>query len=382
MSDVKARLPKAVPVLGVLTLAGLVAAGWLPRARRAEAVERQRAFSAAPRRVVTGVVQRAPAKATFSLSGTAAPMRAAVVTARGTGFVQSTLVDLGDPVKAGQVLAVLESPEVDEDVNRAKARLTEAEANVMLARSAAERSGRLSEQGVASKQQAEEAQSRLTTAIAAVETTRADTLRLSALKGFTRVVAPFAGVVTRRFIEQGALVSSDRAPLFEVAQTDTLKVTVDVPQWLAADVRPGLAVSIAAAQRPGLAVDARVTRSAFALDPVTRTLRVEALVEKPGALLANAFVQVTFTVERADPPLLVPASAVVPRADGVRVHVVNDGVIATTLVTIARDQGRTVEVLTGVAAGAKVVLNPPDDLENGERVEVIPPVQPDAGVAR
>jgi RND family efflux transporter MFP subunit len=382
MSDVKPRLPKAVPVLGVLTVLSLVAAGWLPRARRAEAVERQRAFSVAPRRVVIGVVQRAPAKATFSLSGTAAPLRAAVVTARGTGFVQSTLVDLGDIVKAGQVLAVLESPEVDEDVNRAKARLTEAEANVMLARSAAERSGRLSEQGVASKQQAEEAQSRLTTAIAAVETTRADTLRLSALKGFTRVVAPFAGVVTRRFIEQGALVSSDRAPLFEVSQTDTLKVTVDVPQWLAADVRPGLAVSIAPAQRPALAVEAHVTRSAFALDPVTRTLRVEALVEKPGALLANAFVQVTFTVERADPPLLVPASAVVPRADGVRLHVVKDGVIATTLVTIARDQGRTVEVLTGVAAGAKVVLNPPDDLANGERVEVIQPNQPDAGVAR
>lgn len=383
MSDetpkVTPRMPKSVPVLFVLVLAGLVAAGWLPRARRAEAVEREHQLAIAPRRVVVGVVQRAPAQATFSLPGTAAPAKSAVVSSKGSGFVQQYFVDLGDAVKAGQVLAVLEAPEVDEDVKRAQARLTEAEANVMLSRSAAERSSRLSEQGVASKQQAEEAQSRLTTAVAAVDTARADVLRLTAVKGYSRVVAPFAGVVTRRLVEQGALVSTDRTPLFELAQTESLKVTVDVPQWLAPDVKPGLVLKVAPPNRPQLAVEARVTRSAGALDPVTRTLRIEALVDKPGALLANAFVQVTFQVERAAPPLVIPASALVARAEGTRVHVVKADVIATTPVQVARDQGRTVEVLTGVEPGMQVVLNPPDDLENGEKVEVL---VPDAGAPR
>lgn len=204
-------------------------------------------------------------------------------------------------------------------------------------------------------------------------------LRLTAVKGYSRVVAPFAGVVTRRLVEQGALVSTDRTPLFELAQTETLKVTVDVPQWLAPDVKQGLVLKVAPPNRPQLAVEARVGRSAGALDPVTRTLRIEALVDKPGALLANAFVQVTFQVERAAPPLIIPASALVARADGARVHVVKANVIATTPVQVARDQGRTVEVLTGVEPGMQVVLNPPDDLENGEKVEVL---VPDAGAPR
>ncbi len=381
-TPVQPKLPKAIPVLFVLVLGALLVVGWLPRVTRAEAVDRQHQLALAPRRVVVGPVTRAPALATFTLPGTAAPLKSTVVTARGTGFVQQYLVDLGDPVKAGQVMAVLEAPEVDEDVKRAQARLHEAETNVTLSRSAAERSTRLSEQGVASKQQAEEAQSRLTTAEASVETARADVLRLAALKGYTRVVAPFAGVVTRRFVELGALVASDRAPLFEVAQTDSLKVTLDVPQWLAMDVKPGLVVKVAPPQRPQLAVEARLTRSAGALDPATRTLRVEALVERPGALLANAFVQITFQLERASPPLSVPASAVVPRADGVRVHTVKQGVVATKQVTVARDLGRTVELLSGVEAGELVVLNPPDDLENGEKVDAVQPPAPDAGVAK
>lgn len=379
MSQPTPRLPKWVPVVGLLTLTGLVLAGWLPRVRRAEAVERQHALALAPRRVVVGVVQRAPVKASFTVTGTAAPVKAAVVTARGTGFVQHYTVDLGDTVKAGQVLAVLEAPEVDEDVKRAQARLTEAEANVTLSRAAAERAARLADQGVASRQQAEEAQSRATSAVAAVETARADLLRLGALKGFTRVVAPFAGTVTKRFVEQGALVSSGGAPLFELAQLDSLKVSIDVPQWLAADVRAGQLVRVSPAQRPTAAVQARVTRTAGALDPATRSLRVEALVDKPGGLLANSFVQVTFEVERSEPPLVVPASAVVPRADGVRVYAVKAGAVAVVPVTVAKDLGRAVELSSGPEVGAEVILNPPDDLEPGERVEV---VRPDAGAPR
>ena len=380
-SPVTPRLSPAVPVVGVVLVGGLLFAGFGPRAERAAQQEKQHRLANGPRRVVVASAVRGPASGAFSLPGTAAPLRATVVTARGTGFVQKYLVDLGDTVKAGQVLALLEAPEVDEEVRRARARVDEAEANVELARSGAERSRRLSEQGAVSKQQAEEAQIRLTTAVAAVETARAELLRLGALKGFGRVVAPFSGVVTRRFVEQGALVS-DRVPLFEVAQTDALRVTVDVPQWLAGDVKVGQVVKVAPSQRPQQTVEARVTRSAQALDAATRTLRIEALVEQPGAILANAFVSVTFEVERSSPPVVVPAAALMARADGLRVVVVRDKVLRLTPVTVARDLGRTVELASGLEAGAQVVVNPPDDVDEGEAVEVVVRPVADAGVGR
>lgn len=376
MSEPKPKLPAAVPVVGVLVVVGLVAAGWLPRAKRAEAVEAQRQAVLAPRRVITAVAQRAPAEATFSLQGTAAPIRSTVVTSRSIGYVQQVFADLGDPVKSGQLLAVLEAPDVDEDVRRAQARFTEAETNVVLARSSAERAARLSEQGVASKQQAEEAQSRLTTAVASVETARADVSRLAAVRGYSRVVAPFEGIVTRRFVEQGSLAASDRAALFEVSQTKALKVTIDVPQWLASEVRVGTPVKVSAGVRGGVPVDAQVTRTAGALDPSTRSLRTEVLIESAGSVLPNAFVNVSFSVVRASPPVIIPASTVAARAEGQRVYVVNNDVVAVKPVSIARDLGRTVEIASGLEPGQVVVVNPTADLEDNERVQV---VRPDGG---
>lgn len=368
-----ARLPRVVPLIGVLGIGGLVTLGVLPRARRAEAVEAQRQAVLLPRRVVTTTAVLASPKMSFSLQGTAAPVKSAIVTARSMGFVHQLFVDLGDTVKAGQPLAVLEAPDVDEEVKRAQARLTEAETNVGLSRSSAERAARLSEQGVASKQQAEEAQSRLTSAIAAVDTARADVLRVTAVRGYARVVAPFAGVIIRRFIEQGALATADRAPLFEVAQTDTLKVVVEVPQWLASDIAVGAPVKIAEAVHAGPPIDAKVTRAAGALDPMTRTMRVEIAIDAPGRLLPNAFVQVTFEVTRTSPPVVVSAAALSTRAEGTRVFEVFDGAVTVRPVTVARDQGRVVELSGGIAPGAQLVVNPPADLEAGEKVRVALP---------
>jgi RND family efflux transporter MFP subunit len=368
-----------LPVVGCLILAGVLLVGWLPRVERAQAVERQNRRVMAPRRVVTAVVELGPAKRSMTLHGTAAPVKSAIVTSRNVGFVQQLLVDLGDTVKRGQVLAVLEAPEVDEDSRRARARLTEAEANLELGQSATERVARLAEQGVASRQAAEEAQSRLSTAVATVASARAEVQRLSAVKGYSRVVAPFDGVITRRFVELGSLAASDRAPLFEVAQIGQLKIAIDVPQWMAADVSVGQEVKVVTAPRTSSAVIAHVTRTSGALDPSTRTLRAEVVIEANRTLLPNAFVEVSFSVERSERSMVVPSSAVVARADGPRVYVAKNGTVTAASVVVARDLGRSVELNSGVEVGDRLVVNPPADLEPGEAVEV---VFPDGGTLR
>jgi RND family efflux transporter MFP subunit len=354
--------------IGAVLLLTLLAVGTLPRIRKAEAVERQHQLAASPRVVVTGVVQKTGPRKHFTLPGNAAPLKSTTIYARSTGFVRALNVDLGDQVKAGQVVAELEAPELDEDVRRSRARLEEAEANVLLAQSASARAQRLAEQGVSSKQQAEEALSRKTTAEASVMTAKADAVRFAALKGFTRVLAPFSGVITKRFVEGGGLVASAQAPLFELAQVNALRVTVDVPQWLATEVLPGTPVKIDTVQGLPTPVAATVTRTSGALDSNTRVLRAEIAVSPAESLMANGYVRVTFELERPSTTVTIPASALSVGGDGARVVEVRDNKAQLTPVVIAQDLGRTIELAKGPPAGALVVLNPPDDLGQGEPV--------------
>ncbi len=215
--------------LAVVALALGVTGTW-PRLARAALVEEQHQRALAPKKVPVAKVVAGPERFELTLPGSVAPMQSSVVYARAAGYVRRFTVDLGDRVKAGQVLADIESPEVDEDVKRARARVEEAEKNVALAQAIAERAERLAKDGVSSQQQVEETRSRLNSARAQVESARADADRVGALRGFSRVTAGFDGVVTRRLIEQGSLVSAGVTPLFELAHVDTLKVTVDVPQ--------------------------------------------------------------------------------------------------------------------------------------------------------
>ncbi len=369
-------------VIGGVVLVLLFIVGTLPRVRRAEAVERQHQNALAPRMVVTAVVQKTAPRKYFTLPGNAAPLKSAIVYARSTGFVRTLHVDLGDEVKAGQVVAELEAPELDEDVRRSRARLEEAEANVLLAQSASSRAQRLAEQGVSSKQQAEEAQSRKTTAEATVMTAKAEASRFATLRGFTRVLAPFSGVVTKRFVESGGLVASAQAPLFELAQITALRVTVDVPQWLAAEVVPGTPVKIDTVQGIQTPVSAAVTRTSGALDSNTRVLRAEIVVSPPGPLVANGYVRVTFEIDKPSNTITIPASALSVGGDGARVVEVREGKAHLTPVVIAQDLGRTIELANGPPEGARIILNPPDDLAQGEPLTVSTIKKPDGGPAK
>jgi RND family efflux transporter MFP subunit len=195
--------------------------------------------------------------------------------------------------------------------------------------------------------------------------------RLAALYAYRRVVAPFDGVITSRHVDRGALVKAAATPLYEIAQTRTLKVFVDVPQSLAGDVQPGLTAEVFAPEAPTRVTPGKVVRTAGALDPGTRTLRTEIHLPGGGALLAGAFVRVRLEVQRSAAPVVVPAAALSLRKEGPRVVVLlADRRVKQQAVIPGRDLGTEIELLGGLDGGERVVLSPPDDLQDGAQVDV------------
>ncbi len=359
-------------VIGALLVVGVLGViGTRPRLARAALVDAQHARAMSPKRVPVAKVGKGATAFELTLPGSVAPLQSSIVYARGAGFVRRFYVDLGDKVKAGQVLADIESPEVDQDVNRARARVEEAEKNEALSKAIAERAERLAKEGVSSQQVAEESKSRLNSARASIDSARADLDRLGALRGFSRVTAGFDGVITRRSVEAGTLVSPGVTPLFELAQLETLKVTVDIPQSAAPSVKVGTTATVWLPGAPLTTWQAKISRTAGSLDVGTRTLRTELVLTNDGALLAGSYVQVKFKLEHEGAPLVIPASALLVRAEGPRVWSVTDGVLAQKTIQLGRDLGKEIEVVAGLDEGTVVVLNPTDALSVGAHVEAV-----------
>jgi RND family efflux transporter MFP subunit len=376
-SDPPRTLPSSSPrnwliaFVILVAVGGLVGAGVLPRLARRQALDLRQAASAEPPRVAVAQARRGAVSSELVLPGTALPAQSAVVYARLDGFVDKLLVDLGDQVKEGQLLAVLQAPELEAELARARSRQGEAERNLTLSRTSAERHARLATTGISSREAADEAQARANSAEAALEGGNAENARLSAVYAYRRVLAPFAGVITRRGVDRGTLVKSSATALFEIAQTGTLKIFVDVPQTLAGDIRPGLAAQVFAPESPDRKFAGKVVRTAGALDPSTRTLRSEIHLPGEGGLLAGSYVRVKLTVGRASAPVVVPAAALVTRKEGQRVLVLDAGnVVNPRTVVTGRDLGEEIEVLDGLSGTERVVLSPPDDLKPGAKVSV------------
>ncbi|MDC0666641.1 efflux RND transporter periplasmic adaptor subunit [Nannocystis radixulma] len=369
----------AWPVMAtiVAALAGAVVIGVGPRLEQRDARAKTLAEATGPRRVRVAAVRAGDEKHELTLPASSTPIRQATLYSKSTGFVRRYLVDLGDQVKAGQVLAEIEAPETDEEIRLAKARLAEARANVGLHQATSDRTSSLAGAGAASRQEADDAQALANSAGALVATRKADLQRLRALREYQQIVAPFDGVITRRLVNPGALVGPAGAggvPMFEIADVSTLRVVVDVPDSHAGDVKVGGAAELYSPRDPGRVVAGVVTRASGMLDTSTRTLRVEVDVPGEEALLPGAFVYVRLHVPRARPVPMIPASALVVRKEGTLVARIADGVVTLVPVKLGRDFGKEIEVLEGVAAGDEVVLQPPDTLESGQAVEVVPSI--------
>lgn len=360
-----------------VALAGAVAIGVGPRIEQRAARARVVEEAAGPRRVRVAAVRAGDAEIDVTLPATSSPLRSAVLYSKSTGFVRRNLVDLGDRVTEGQLLAEIAAPETREEIRLAKARLDEARANVGIVTTTSRRVSSLAQGGNSSQQEADDAMAQANSATALVATRKADLQRLNALRDYQQIVAPFAGIVTKRLADPGTLVGPAGASgvaMFEVANVDTLRILVDVPDSYADDVKLGIAADVYSPRAPTRTVQGTVTRSSGVLEEKTRTLRIEVHVPGGGVILPGSFVYVKLHVPRERPAPVIAASALIVRKEGMAVARVVDGVVTLVPVKIGRDFGKEIEVLEGVVAGDEIVVQPGDTIESGERVVVVPTV--------
>ena len=328
--------------------------------------------------VVTVKPTATPASEALVLPGTVQAYYEAPIYARTNGYLRAWHMDIGTPVKKGQLLAEIETPEVDQQLGQAQADLATAEANYQLAKSTDVRwRGLLATESV-SKQDADQRAGDAAAKKAAVESAAANVARLREMESFKRVLAPFDGVLTQRNTDIGALINAGQspgAPLFRVADTHRLRIYVSVPQAYASGIRPGMSADLLFAEHPGKRYPATVAFTAQALDPASRTLQVELQVENPvHELFPGAYVEVHFDLAAPALTLRLPANAVMFRSQGLLVAAVgSDHHVRLKHIAEGRDFGSSIEVLSGIDAGDDIVINPPDSLTDGALVRVVAP---------
>src|SRR5882757_8434332 len=304
----------------------------------------------------------------------------APIYARTSGYLKRWLVDIGTPVKAGQLLGEIESPEVDQQLNQAQADLATAQANQKIANVTAERWRNLRASDSVSKQEAYEKISLAASNDAQVQAARANVQRLHELTGFQKIVAPFDGIVTARNTDIGQLIvaGSNTGPeLFRVADMRRLRLYVRVPQTYAALMKPGITADLVFPDRPGKLYTAKLDSTPSAIDQASRTLLAQLRVEnKNNELLPGAYSEVHFKlpVGAANESFKLPANVLLFRGDGMKVATVGEnGQVVMKEVAVGRDYGSDIEIVQGLSAEDKVILSPPDSLTDGVNVRVAPP---------
>src|SRR3954471_15451861 len=316
---------------------------------------------------------------TLALPGTLQGFVQAPISARASGYLRRWYKDIGSRVEKGDLLAEIETPEIDQQLSQAMAARQQAASSLALASSTVERWEALRKKDAVSQQELDERRSADAQARANLAAADANVERLRQMEGFKRVVAPFAGVITRRNVDVGDLIDAGGGAgraLFLLAQTDPLRVYVNVPQSYAQLVKPGQQVTVTQAELRDQSFKGEIVRTAASIDAVTRTMQVEiALPNKDDALLPGAFVQVALPLP-ATGALTIPGNAVLFRAEGTQVALVGpDNKVTLRPIKVGRNFGTTIEVLEGVSPKDRLVLNPPDSLNNGDEVAIAPEVK-------
>ena len=367
-----------IAVLVLLALgAGRTLLGRMSNARALEA----HSVESAIQYVRVTVVRAGGNGQSLSLPGTLQGFVQAPVAARAGGYLRRWTKDIGSKVAKGELLAEIDTPELDQQLSQAIAARNQTAATVELARTTVDRWEALRKRDAVSQQELEERRSAYVQARANLAGADANVERLRQLESFKRVLAPFSGVITRRNVDIGDLIDSNK-PLFLLSQTDPLRVYVNVPQAYAQLVRPGQPAVVTQAEIRGRTFPGEVARTAGAIDTATRTMQAEVnLRNTDGALLPGAFVN----VELAAAPsgvITVPANALLFRGAGVLVaNVDNAGTVHLLPVRLGRNYGDSVEVLSGLKGGERLVLNPSDSLAAGDKVQAVADAKPAAGKA-
>jgi RND family efflux transporter MFP subunit len=298
--------------------------------------------------------------------------------ARTSGYLKRWTADIGAHVKAGQLLAEIDTPEVDDQLHQARADLATAEANFRLAQKTAERWQELLKTGVVSKQMADQTYGEMEARKAALDSARFNVARLEKMQAFKKIYAPFDGVITARNTDVGALIDAGSGggparELFHVASTKKLRVYINVPQFYSRDAVPGVEAELTLSEFPGRSFKGSLVRTTQAIDAASRTMLAEVAVDNPtGELLPGAYAQVHLKLRTSNMVLVVPVNTLIFRSEGVQVAVVQpDQRVALKKIVLGRDFGTEVEVVSGLEQGEAVILNPSDSLASGTQVRVV-----------
>jgi RND family efflux transporter MFP subunit len=295
--------------------------------------------------------------------------------ARTNGYLKRWYVDIGAHVKAGQLLAEIETPEVDQQLRQARAQLATAEADSRLSKSTAERWKNLRKTDAVSPQETEEKVGDMESKNAMEDAARANVRRLEQTQSFQKIYAPFSGIITARNVDIGDLISAGSSgtakELFHLAAVGQIRVYIQVPQLNARSAMPGTPVELALPEMPGQLIAAHVARTSNAMDPASRTLRVEIDVDNAKEqLVPGEYVQVHIKLASPSNTLIVPVNGVLFRSEGISAVVVHGDHVELQPITIGRDFGDELEVTSGLSQNERIVINPPDSIVSGQKIQL------------
>jgi RND family efflux transporter MFP subunit len=372
-----------IAIVVLLAVAIIVIAGVVPRFKARAALKTETRELAIPTVAVIRPKLGDP-RTEIVLPGNMQAFTDSPIYARTNGYLKAWYHDIGSRVRQGELLAVIESPEVDQQLDQARADLNTAEANLALARITADRYQNLLKSGSVAKQDVDNAVGDYQAKKATVASAQANVKRLQELQSFEKVYAPFDGVITARNTDVGHLINSGAGSpateLFHMSAISKLRVYVNVPQQYSSSTRPGLPATITLQEFPGRSFKGRLVRTSESIDAASRTLLVEVDVDNPTReLLPGAYAEVHFQVPNATRALILPVSALIFRSQGMQAGVVENGHAVLKDITIGRDFGNEVEIVAGLNPSDSVIVNPPDSLVSGELVRIVSSREEDGG---
>lgn len=363
-------------VLAVVTAAVIVIAGILPRIQARTALRKETAEMAVPAVVVVKPKRSAPVQE-IVLPASVQAFIDAPIYARTNGYLKKWYVDIGGRVKAGQLLAEIDTPEVNQQLRQSLADLATAQANLNLSKITADRYEGLLKTDSVSKQESDNAAGDYAAKQANLQSSQANVKRLQELQSFQKIYAPFSGVITARNTDVGALIDSGssggvRTELFHIVQPDKLRVYVSVPQVYSQAAKPGLTANLTLSEFPGRSFEGKLVRTANAIDPSSRTLLVEIAVNNPtGQLFTGSYAEVHLKLPTAASAFILPVNTLLFRSEGLRVAAVGEGQkVELKQITLGHDFGSEVEVIAGLEGNESIIVNPPDSVVNGETVRI------------
>ena len=365
-------------IVVLLVFVGLLVSGILERIHTNASLRTETANLAIPNVSVVAPKRTAPSQE-IVLPGNVQPFITSPIFARTNGYLEHWYFDIGAHVKKGQLLAVISSPEVDQQLQQAKSNLATAQANLELASITKDRYVGLKKTNAVSQQDVDNAVSTYNANKAIVEADQAAVQQYSALVSFERVYAPFDGVITARNTDIGDLINSGsnanvKTDLFHIAQPGVLRVYVNVPEEYSQQTKPGLTAELKLAEFPGRMFTGKLVRTAEAINYATRTLLVEVDVNNPsGELLTGAYAEVHFNVPGHASTFILPVDTLLFRKEGLNVAIVEDGKAKLVPVTPGRDFGTSIEIVSGLQGDESVITSPPDSIVTGEAVHITTP---------